>query len=255
MNVRAVQATFDDLNPETRGDGPTPIRATGTRSGTRASSSRRMPEWRAHGLLGVHRQPAGRQPAGLLAGASRGKTRPSTPTASCGPDYMRPAGAASSTAPTSWGWSPSWAYFYFGQDERLKTRRRCSAPSINAIDWLSTADTATSWSRSTTSATSAYDHAILKPDAGPRADRAGEEHARGGRRLLVGTSYGGGTLADGERREGAPTSCCCTATGWTIRSASREMVRRRAQVPGYRPMPILFNEDDHFRLRRSRRTT
>jgi len=25
-----------------------------------------------------------------------------------------------------------------------------------------------------------------------------------------------------------------------------QMVRRARQVPGYRPMPILFNEDDHF---------
>ena len=25
-----------------------------------------------------------------------------------------------------------------------------------------------------------------------------------------------------------------------------EMVRQTRQVPGYRPMPILFNEDDHF---------
>jgi hypothetical protein len=25
-----------------------------------------------------------------------------------------------------------------------------------------------------------------------------------------------------------------------------EMVRQARQVPGYRPMPILFNEDDHF---------
>ena len=25
-----------------------------------------------------------------------------------------------------------------------------------------------------------------------------------------------------------------------------EMIRRTRRVPGYRPMPILFNEDDHF---------
>ena len=31
-----------------------------------------------------------------------------------------------------------------------------------------------------------------------------------------------------------------------------EMVRQTRQVPGYRPMPILFNEDDHFDFDQSR---
>jgi len=30
------------------------------------------------------------------------------------------------------------------------------------------------------------------------------------------------------------------------------MVKRARQVPGYRPMPILFNEDDHFDFDRPR---
>ena len=43
MNVRAVQATFDDQNPAPATAGPTPIRAPGTRSATWPSFWPRYP--------------------------------------------------------------------------------------------------------------------------------------------------------------------------------------------------------------------
>ena len=66
-----------------------------------------------------------------------------------------------------------------------------------------------------------------------------------GRRLLTGASYGGNSI---------PTSNVVKSSdflllhGNGVREPSRiaEMVRQTRRVVGYRNMPILFNEDDHF---------
>jgi hypothetical protein len=68
---------------------------------------------------------------------------------------------------------------------------------------------------------------------------------RDGRRLLVGTSYGGGAVP---KENVVTTSDFILIHGNGVKDPKRisEMVRQTRQVKGYRPMPILFNEDDHF---------
>ena len=68
---------------------------------------------------------------------------------------------------------------------------------------------------------------------------------RGGRRLLVSTSYGGGTIP---RPNVARSADFLLLHGNGVAQPERiaEMVRDSRQVAGYAPMPILFNEDDHF---------
>ena len=69
-------------------------------------------------------------------------------------------------------------------------------------------------------------------------------HARG-RRLLVGTSYGGGAIP---RENVVRTSDFLLVHGNGVSDPNRivEMVDQARAVPGYNAMPILFNEDDHF---------
>jgi hypothetical protein len=68
---------------------------------------------------------------------------------------------------------------------------------------------------------------------------------RDGRRLLVSTSYGGGTIP---RENVVRASDFLLLHGNGVNDPQRiaAMVRQTRQVPGYRPVPILFNEDDHF---------
>ena len=90
-----------------------------------------------------------------------------------------------------------------------------------------------------------YDHAILKPDrVHELIDRVKARH-RDGRRFLVGTSYGGGTVP---KENVVKASDFLLLHGNGVKDPARiaEMVRQTRKVPGYRPMPILFNEDDHF---------
>ena len=102
MNVRAVQAIFDDLNPETRSSGPTPIRASGIPERNVREFVAALPEWRRHGLLAFTVNLQGGSPEGYSK-ASPGRTRRSIPTATCGrPTWT--GSPACSTAPTNWAW-------------------------------------------------------------------------------------------------------------------------------------------------------
>ena len=68
---------------------------------------------------------------------------------------------------------------------------------------------------------------------------------RDGRRLLVSTSYGGGAIP---RENVVRGSDFLLPHGNGVKQTARirEMVRQTRAVPGYRAMPVLFNEDDHF---------
>jgi hypothetical protein len=68
---------------------------------------------------------------------------------------------------------------------------------------------------------------------------------RDGRRFLVSTSYGGSKIPEENM---VKTADFLLVHGNGVKEPSRiaDMVRRTRAVPGYRPMPILFNEDDHF---------
>ncbi len=66
-----------------------------------------------------------------------------------------------------------------------------------------------------------------------------------GRWAYPGTSYGGGKVP-AENVVRASDFLLLHGNGVNKPQRIAEMVRQSRQVPGYRPMPILFNEDDHF---------
>src|SRR5206468_1531455 len=87
-----------------------------------------------------------------------------------------------------------------------------------------------------------YKHEILQP---PRIHELIERVRRvseGG--LLVGTSYGGGSIPH-ESVVRASDFLLLHGNGVSDPQRIAQMVRETRSVPGYRPMPVLFNEDDH----------
>ena len=62
--------------------------------------------------------------------------------------------------------------------------------------------------------------------------------------LLVGTSYGGGAIP---MENVVRSSDFLLLHGNGVKNPARitEMIQQTRAVPGYKPMPILFNEDDH----------
>jgi hypothetical protein len=92
-----------------------------------------------------------------------------------------------------------------------------------------------------------YEHPILQPGrVHELIERARGITARNAeRRLLVGTSYGGGTIPR-ENVVRASDFLLLHGNGVSDPARIAAMVRETRRVPGYRPMPIVFNEDDHF---------
>jgi hypothetical protein len=67
----------------------------------------------------------------------------------------------------------------------------------------------------------------------------------GGRRFLVGTSYGGGAIPTPNVVE-VSDFLLLHGNGVTDPNRIAAMVVKTRAVPGYRTMPVIFNEDDHF---------
>jgi hypothetical protein len=137
-------------------------------------------------------------------------------------------------------------YFYFGQDERAKDEKAVIKAVDNATRWLLDAGyTNVLVEVNNECNVKKYDHEILMPDRVHELIDRVRKIEKGGRRLLVGTSYGGGAVP---KENVVHASDFLLMHGNGVKDPARisEMVRQARAVPGYRPMPILFNEDDHF---------
>jgi hypothetical protein len=137
--------------------------------------------------------------------------------------------------------------YYFGQDQRLNDETAVIAGVDHTIDWLVERGYRNVLVEIDNECNvSAYDHAILKPDrVHELIERARKRSVEKQLPLLVGTSYGGGAIP---RPNVVRASDFLLLHGNGVKDPKRigEMVRLTRQVDGYRPMPILFNEDDHF---------
>jgi CubicO group peptidase (beta-lactamase class C family) len=135
--------------------------------------------------------------------------------------------------------------YYFGQDERLKDEKAIERGVDNAIDWLFDKGYRNILIELNNECNVRYDHDILKPHRVHELIERVAKRSRDGRRFLVGTSYGGGQIP---KENVVRTSDFLLLHGNGVNEPARiaEMVRQTRKVPGYRPMPILFNEDDHF---------
>jgi hypothetical protein len=136
--------------------------------------------------------------------------------------------------------------YYFGQDERLRDEAAVSRGVDSVVDWiLQRGYRHVLVEIANETDVPKYDHAILKPDRIHELIERAKSRTRNGRRVLVSTSYGGGRVP---RENVVRASDFLLLHGNGVKDPNRigEMVRQTRQVPGYRPMPILFNEDDHF---------
>ena len=123
LNSRMVQATYDDLNPETASRWAYPD--TGKWDADRNVSEfiAAMPEWKAHGLLAVTVNFQGGSPEGYS------KTQPWINSAFNQDGSLRPAFTARMKrvldAADSLGMAVIPGHFYFGQDQRPQDEAAC----------------------------------------------------------------------------------------------------------------------------------
>jgi hypothetical protein len=136
--------------------------------------------------------------------------------------------------------------YYFGQDERLRDEAAVIAGLDATVDWVVAKEYSNVVIEINNECNVRYHHTILKPDRVHELIRRAKERS-GVKKfpLLAGTSYGGST---GPKPNVVKASDFLLLHGNGVNDPARigGMVRETRKVEGYRPMPILFNEDDHF---------
>lgn len=239
MNSRMVQGIFDDLNPDTvsRWNYPDTGRWDAERNTREFLAA--MPTWRAQGLLAFTLNLQGGSPQGYS------KEQPWRNSAinvdgSLRPDYLSRLKRILDRA-DELGMVVILGYFYFGQDEHLRDDAAVETATRNATQWLHTGG----WRNVLVEIANECDNRSYERES----LRAGRIHTLirlvRSRGFLTGASFNGGSI---------PTANVVQASdfllmhGNGVKEPARitSMVEQARRVDGYRPMPVLFNEDDHF---------
>ena len=247
LNARMVQATYDDLNPETMTRWAYPDTGRWDAERNVREFIAALPGWKSRGLLAVTVNFQGGSPEGYSSGPQTWQSSGFAEDGSLRPafaDRMRRVLDAADAQ----GMVVILGYFYFGQDQHLRDEVAVLRATDQATQWL----LAGGWRNVLVEVNNetnvpAYDHAVLKPARVDELIERVRKTARDGRHLLVGTSYGGGAVPL-ENVVRASDFLLLHGNGVTDPQRITEMVKQTRAVAGYRPMPIVFNEDDHERF-------
>jgi len=245
MNSRMVQGIFDDLNAETAAQWAYPDTGKWDAERNTREFIAAMPDWRRHGLLSFTINLQGGSPQGYSQ-AQPWHNSAIEADGSLRPAYLDRLRRILDQA-DALGMAPILGIFYFGQDQRLRDERAVIQAVDNIVAWLFDHEYRHVLIEINNECNVRYDHAILRPD------RVHEliEHVKGtqreGRRFLVGTSYGGGTVP-GPHVVQSSDFLLLHGNGVSDPKRLAAMVEKTRQVEGYRPKPIVFNEDDHFKF-------
>ncbi|SDM41598.1 hypothetical protein [Kriegella aquimaris] len=241
MNSRMVQGVFDDLNPETVDRWKYPDTKTWDADRNTAEFIAAMGEWYAKGLLAFNINFQGGSPEGYS------RVQPWENNAYESDGSLRPAFAKRMARviekADELGMIVNLSLFYFGQDERLKDEQAVIAAVDNAVAWIKKKGyTNIILEVANESNNKAYQHAIIGQD---RIHELILRVKKNAPNLLVSTSFNGNTLPPDKVVE---VSDYVLIHGNGVGDPARitELVAQVRALPSYRPMPIVFNEDDHF---------
>lgn len=243
FNSRMVQGIFDDRNQNTAGMWIYPDSGKWSADRNTDEFIAAMPEWRRHGLLAITLNLQGGSPHGYSSEQPWHNSAIEADGSLRG-DYLGRLARILDRA-DQLGMVVILGYFYFGQDQRLQDEAAVLRATDNATHWLFERGYRNVLVEINNECNVRYDHAILRPERVHELITRVRDVTRNGRRLLVGTSYGGGTIP---RENVVRVSDFLLLHGNGVSDPDRiaAMVRQTRQVPGYFPKPILFNEDDHF---------
>jgi hypothetical protein len=239
-----VQANFDDLNPETRDRWAYPDTGVWDAERNTREFLAMLPVYHDHGLLAVTINLQGGSPE------SYSRSQPwinsaFTETGALRPDYLDRLGWCLDRL-DELGMVAIVSLFYFGQDERLRDETAVARGVENAIGWLLDRGSQNVVVEINNECdVPSYEHEILQPQRVHELIERAKSITKNGRRLLVGTSYEGRSIP-GDRVLAVSDFALLHGNGVTDPAYISEMVVRTRALPSYRPMPIVFNEDDHY---------
>ncbi|MGN6757634.1 MAG: hypothetical protein ACTHMJ_14725 [Thermomicrobiales bacterium] len=244
INSRMVQAVFDDLNPETRDRWAYPDTGVWDPERNVNELLAMAPEYRRHGVLALTINLQGGSPEGYS------KEQPwlnsaFTPAGDLRPDYLDRLRRVLDRLDEV-GMVAIVGLFYFGQDERLHDEAAVRRAVDNITGWLLEQDYRHVIVEIANECDVArYEHEILQPHRIHELIAQVRDTTHAGHRLLAGTSYRGRSIP-GDAVLRVSDLALLHGNGVTDPAYIGEMVERTRALPGYRPMPIVFNEDDHF---------
>ncbi|MCC6166107.1 MAG: hypothetical protein IT329_02655 [Caldilineaceae bacterium] len=244
INSRMVQATFDDENPATRLRWAYPDSGVWDPERNVREFIDALPVYRAHGVLALTLNFQGGSPEGYSqdqpwennAFTSQGEIKPAYLARMQGVlDRMDELGMVAILG-----------VFYFGQDERLADEAAVVHALENVVRWvLGRGYRHVLLEVNNECDVARYEHPILTPPRVHELIAHAQTLTQDGQRLLVGASFRGNAIPT---ENVAALSDFLLLHGNGVRDPNRiaEMVDQTRALPAYRPMPILFNEDDHF---------
>lgn len=252
LNSRMVQGIFDDENPATRANWAYPDGPFDAERNTREFVAA-MPEWRRRGLIGFTINLQGGSPYGYRREHSTEQDWINSAfdfqTGALKPAYMARLERILDTA-DGLGMTPILGLFYFGQSPRFVSESAVIAAADAATDWILAKRYSHVLIEIANECNVGNHPNVLKPvrahelilrvqqrSAGKVASPAG--------RLLVSTSYGGGTIP-GENMAKVADFLLLHGNGIGDPAGITRMVTQTRALQSYREQPILFNEDDHF---------
>lgn len=243
MNSRMVQGVFDDQNPETVKNWAYPDTKIWDAERNTREFIAAMAEWRAHGLLAFTLNLQGGSPYGYS------KDQPWHNSAinddgTLRDDYLARA-AKIITKADELGMVVILGVFYFGQDQRLKDEQAVIAAVEAATRWVLAHRWQNVLLEVNNEANVKYDHDILKPGRVHELIGRVKSIQVVGRRLLAGTSFGGGTVPTPKVIEHSDF-LLIHGNGVKGPEAMRKFIAKVKTARGDRRIPIVVNEDDHF---------
>jgi hypothetical protein len=244
MNSRMVQGIFDDLNPLSRGLFVYPDTGVWDPERNTAEFIEQMPVWRAHGLVSFTINLQGGSPQGYSVHGQPWISSAITPEGDLRPDFMARLERILDKA-DELGMVVILGIFYFGQEKVLNGPEAIRKAVDGSVEWVLEQGYRNVIIEVDNESNVIYKQPLLLPEGVHELIEQAKAHTRDGRRLLVGTSFGGGYI---------PVSKVVKASDFLLIHGNGisdphkivEMVRKTRQVDGYRAMPVLFNEDDHF---------
>ncbi|HWA27976.1 MAG TPA: hypothetical protein VG734_20155 [Lacunisphaera sp.] len=246
-NARVVQGIFDDLNPATRDLWVYPDTGKWDPDRNTREFVAAMPSWRQNGLLAITLNLQGGSPLGY---GNKGWINTAfTEDGSLRPDYFGRLERILDRA-DELGMVVILGLFYFGQDQNLRDEAALLRAADLTLGWLHDHGYRNLIIEACNESTElGYHHDLLRLPAMPRFLQHLRGVNRNGWHFPVGVSLSGGEiptpeivaasdviLIHGNNRRGVETTP----------TRIREMIAQTRALPGFRPMPVLFNEDDHY---------
>jgi hypothetical protein len=242
LNARLVQGIFDDLNPETVHRWRYPDTGQWDPDRNTQDFIDAMASWYEHGMRCFVINLQGGSPEGY----SRQQPWHNSALRSDGSlreDFMNRLERILDRA-DQLGMVPMLGIYYFGQDQRLQDEAAVIRGVENTVKWvLDKGYRNVLIEINNECNVAAYVHNILKPVRVHELIELAREITRDGRRLYVGTSYGGGTVP---RENVVKVSDFILLHGNGVRDPERmeEMILAVRAMDVYRGQPIVNNEDD-----------